>query len=111
MVVGLVVIRHLDQALVLTWLICASCLCAKELAIELHLWVYGCWCTEKKGGYRKRILGAGLDIVPLAEGWRTSRNLHQLSWLVKRKGRKKGEKMITEHRSTMMIAAESHDAK
>ena len=49
MVVGLVVIHHLDQALVLTWLICASCLCAKELAIELHLCVCGCWCIEKKG--------------------------------------------------------------
>ena len=51
MVVCLVVIHCQNWVLVLPWLMGASFLCVKELAIEMHLWVYGCWCTaEEKGG-------------------------------------------------------------
>ena len=64
MVECLVVICHLDQALVLSWLICASCLCGKELAIRLHLWVYGCWCTEKKGRIESIMVTRGGKLAP-----------------------------------------------
>ena len=39
--VGLEVIQCLNLALVLPCLMVVSCLCEKELAIEMHLWVYG----------------------------------------------------------------------
>ena len=40
---------HLDQVLGLTWLMGASFLCVKELAIEMHLQGGRCWCIEKQG--------------------------------------------------------------
>ena len=57
--VALEVIQCLNLALVLPWLIVASCLCEKELAIEMHLLVYGCSCTEQEGGHGNKFFSKG----------------------------------------------------
>ena len=59
MVEGLVMIHCQNRVLVLPWLMGASCLCVKQLAIEMHLWVYGCWCTEQEWGHRNKCFGKG----------------------------------------------------
>ena len=59
MVEHLVLIHHQNQALVLPWLVCSSCLCINELAIKMHLWVYGCWCIEEKGSHGNNFLAKG----------------------------------------------------
>ena len=57
-----------NRVLVLPWLMGASCLCVKQLAIEMHLWVYGCWCTEQEGAM-EIIFWFRVNMAPLAKGW------------------------------------------
>ena len=73
--VGLEVIQCLNLALVLPWLIVVSCLCEKELAIKMHLWVYGCSCAEQEGGVWNKLLNAWDVVLPPSEGVRLT-DLH-----------------------------------